>query len=111
MGAAAGVRREAMALQDANAAFVDEQYALAVELYTKAIEEAPSAQTFLNRGQAYSKLERFADAAADATKACEIDSTSSKAAMRLGIARFAQEECPCETSIRVCSCSGHVRQG
>jgi len=79
-------------LSAANAAFVDEDFESALSLYTEAIEAQPCADAFLNRAHAHLKLEHFVDAVADATKACEMDPTSSKASLRLGIAYFELEE-------------------
>jgi len=77
-----------MALDAANAAFVDEEFETAIDLYTKAIEENPSACALVNRAHTFTQLERYGDAAADATKALELDPTCVKAALRLGIAHF-----------------------
>lgn len=80
--------------KQANAAFVEEEFDSAVELYTKAISANPSnaASLFTNRAQAHIKLHNFTDAVADCNRAIELNPSVSKAFYRKGIACYELEE-------------------
>ena len=70
---------------EADALFVDEAYAEAVDAYTKAIATlSNNADVFSKRSAAYLKLNKFDDAARDAEKAIELDATLPMAYLRRG---------------------------
>merc|ERR1712054_231864 len=75
-----------------NAAFVDDDFDGAIRCYTAALKQTPNPQILVNRSHAYFKLERYRDAAEDAKEALEMDKSSTKAALRLGVALFELEE-------------------
>ncbi|KAH9151097.1 hypothetical protein LEN26_002476, partial [Aphanomyces euteiches] len=71
--------------QQGNAAFASGNYSSALELYTKAIDLAPTSHTlFGNRSAAHYHLKQFAEAKRDAEKAISIDPTWAKGHFRLG---------------------------
>ncbi|CAL9226596.1 unnamed protein product [Arabidopsis halleri] len=78
----------------AKEAFVDDDFDVAVDLYSKAIDLDPNcAEFFADRAQAYIKLESFtAEAVADANKAIELDPSLTKAYLRKGTACMKLEE-------------------
>ncbi|XP_039116174.1 protein SGT1 homolog [Dioscorea cayenensis subsp. rotundata] len=77
----------------AKAAFVDDDFELAVGLYGQAIELDPNnADLFADRAQAYIKLGSFTEAVADASRAIELDPSMSKAYLRKGTACIKLEE-------------------
>mmetsp|Transcript_32764 Transcript_32764/g.45483 ORF Transcript_32764/g.45483 Transcript_32764/m.45483 type:complete len:487 (+) Transcript_32764:227-1687(+) len=79
-------RAEILKVQ-ANDAFKDHKFALAVLLYTKTIDEWPhSAVFFANRAFAHTKLENFGAAVEDATQAVQIDPSYLKGYYRRGSA-------------------------
>jgi len=88
------VPAEAQALfNEANEVFVDEDYDTALELYSKAIEVAPScADVYLSRAAVHLKMENYTGAIADANKAIGFDPSNSKAYLRKGVAAFHMEE-------------------
>jgi len=72
---------------EANEAFKACRYAAAADLYTKAVELSPRNAVYLsNRAFAYTRLEQYGSAIADATAAIEIDPTYVKAYYRRGSA-------------------------
>ncbi|XP_074570052.1 protein SGT1 homolog isoform X1 [Curcuma longa] len=74
-------------------AFVDDDFELALDLYTQALDLEPrNADLFADRAQANLKLENFTEAVADANKAIELDPSIPKAYMRKGIACMKLEE-------------------
>jgi len=78
---------------EANAAFVDEDFDTALDLYSQAIKIAPQAADLLvSRAAVNLKLDDFTSAIADANKAIELDPTNSKAFLRKGVACFNMEE-------------------
>ncbi|CAL5433190.1 unnamed protein product [Camellia sinensis] len=95
-----GVSREAFCAvmatdlaEKAKEAFVDDDFDLAVDLYTQAINLDPkSADLFADRAQANMKLNNFTEAVADANKAIELDPLMAKAYFRKGTACFKLEE-------------------
>ncbi|KAG7541750.1 Tetratricopeptide repeat [Arabidopsis thaliana x Arabidopsis arenosa] len=77
----------------AKEAFVDDDFDVAVDLYSKAIDLDPNcAEFFADRAQAYIKLESFTEAVADANKAIELDPSLTKAYLRKGTACMKLEE-------------------
>ncbi|XP_024005653.1 protein SGT1 homolog A isoform X2 [Eutrema salsugineum] len=77
----------------AKEAFVDDDFDVAVDLYSKAIDLDPNcAEFFADRAQANIKLENFTEAVADASKAIELDSSLTKAYLRKGTACMKLEE-------------------
>ncbi|KAK6947841.1 Tetratricopeptide repeat, partial [Dillenia turbinata] len=79
--------------QRAKEAFVDDNYELAVELYTKSIEHDPdNAQLYADRSQANIKLHNYTEAITDANKAIELDPSMAKAYLRKGTACMKLEE-------------------
>lgn len=80
--------------KQANAAFLDEDFDLAVEHFTQAIAADPNnaASLLVSRAQAHIKLENFTDAVADANRAIELNPSIPKAYLRKGIACFSLEE-------------------
>ncbi|MQL95993.1 hypothetical protein Taro_028665 [Colocasia esculenta] len=77
----------------AKEAFVDDNFELAVELYTQALDMDPNnADLFADRAQANIKLKNFTEAVADASRAIELDPSMSKAYLRKGTACINLEE-------------------
>ncbi|KAF4354830.1 hypothetical protein F8388_018034 [Cannabis sativa] len=77
----------------AREAFVDDNFELAVDLYTQSIKLNPrSADLFAERAQANIKLGNFTEAVGDANKAIELDRSLVKAYLRKGIACVKLEE-------------------
>lgn len=77
----------------ANAAFVDEDYEKAVQLYNEAIEaEDENAEYYSSRAQAFIKLNKYTEAVADAEKATKLNPQNTKAFLRLGIGQFHMKE-------------------
>eukprot|EP00262_Sarcandra_glabra_P013313 TRINITY_DN3655_c0_g2_i1.p1 TRINITY_DN3655_c0_g2~~TRINITY_DN3655_c0_g2_i1.p1 ORF type:complete len:376 (-),score=87.41 TRINITY_DN3655_c0_g2_i1:354-1481(-) len=77
----------------ANDAFVDDDFELAVELFTQALEMDPNnALIFADRAQANIKLNNFTEAVADASRATVLDPSMSKAYLRKGTACLKLEE-------------------
>lgn len=75
---------------EANELLLNDQFEAAIKLFSQEIrnEKQNSTSTLYNcyigRAQAYLKLERFADVAADAKKALDIDQKDSRAYHKLG---------------------------
>lgn len=77
---------------EGNEAFVDENYDLAIEKYSKAIElNSNNAEYFVKRATTYIRLGKNKEAEADATTAIQLDSKNQKAYLRKGIALFNQD--------------------
>ncbi|XP_010450392.1 PREDICTED: protein SGT1 homolog A-like isoform X2 [Camelina sativa] len=77
----------------AKEAFIDDEFDVAVDLYSKAIDLEPNcADFFADHAQAYIKLLSFTEAVADANKAIELDPTLTKAYLRKGTACMKLEE-------------------
>uniref|UniRef100_A0A803R653 Uncharacterized protein n=1 Tax=Cannabis sativa TaxID=3483 RepID=A0A803R653_CANSA len=77
----------------AREAFVDDNFELAVDLYTQSIKLNPrNADLFAERAQANIKLGNFTEAVGDANKAIELDRSLVKAYLRKGIACVKLEE-------------------
>lgn len=77
----------------AREAFVDDDFQLAVDLYSQAIDRNPSgADLFADRAQANIKLHNFTEAVSDTNKAIELDPMMAKAYLRKGTACFKLEE-------------------
>lgn len=77
----------------ANAAFVDEDYDLALALYKQAIDASPNdASLYSQRAQTHIKLENYLEAAEDAGKAIELDPNTGRHYHRKGVALFKLEE-------------------
>ncbi|ONK80551.1 uncharacterized protein A4U43_C01F19100 [Asparagus officinalis] len=77
----------------AKEAFVDDDFELAVDLYSQAIEMDPmNADLYADRAQANIKINSFTEAVADASKAIELDPSMSKAYLRKGTACVKLEE-------------------
>ncbi|KAJ0263421.1 Protein SGT1 A [Hirschfeldia incana] len=77
----------------AKEAFVDDDFGVAVDLYSKAIDLDPNcADFFADRAQAYIKLQNFTEAVADAKKAIELNPSLTKAYLRKGTACMKLEE-------------------
>ncbi|KAJ1704438.1 hypothetical protein LUZ63_004217 [Rhynchospora breviuscula] len=77
----------------AKEAFVDDDFELAVDLYSQALELDPTnALLYADRAQAYIKLDSFTEAVSDATKAIQLDPSMSKAYFRKGTACMKLEE-------------------
>nr|CAB3473638.1 unnamed protein product [Digitaria exilis] len=77
----------------AKEAFVDDDFELAAELYTQAIDAGPAtADLYADRAQAHIKLGNYTEAVADANKAIELDPTMHKAYYRKGAACMKLEE-------------------
>ncbi|CAH8275595.1 unnamed protein product [Arabidopsis lyrata] len=77
----------------AKEAFVDDDFDVSVDFYSKAIDLDPNcAEFFADRAQAYIKLESFTEAVADANKAIELDPSLTKAYLRKGTACMKLEE-------------------
>lgn len=74
----------------AKEAFVDDNFNLAVDLYTQALYmDANNADLLADRAQANVKLGNFTEAVADANRAIELDPSLSKAYFRKGSFRGA----------------------
>ncbi|KAK8970211.1 hypothetical protein KSP40_PGU011755 [Platanthera guangdongensis] len=72
----------------AKEAFVDDNFELAADLYSQALELDPkSADLYADRAQANIKLGNFPAAVSDANKAIELDSSMVKAYLRKGLDR------------------------
>nr|BAS69664.1 SGT1-like protein [Brassica rapa subsp. chinensis] len=79
--------------EKAKEAFLDDDFDVAVDLYSKAIDLDPScASFFADRAQANIKLLNFTEAVADANKAIELEPTLAKAYLRKGTACMKLEE-------------------
>lgn len=77
----------------AKAAFIDDHFELAVDLYSQAISLSPkNAELYSDRAQANIKLNSFTEAVEDANRAIEFDPSMSKAYLRKGMACFSLEE-------------------
>jgi suppressor of G2 allele of SKP1 len=77
----------------AKEAFFDDDFSLAVDLYSQAIDLDPNnPNLFADRAQAYIKLNSFTEAVSDANKAILLNPTLSKAYLRKGTACFNLEE-------------------
>nr|KYP67314.1 Suppressor of G2 allele of SKP1 isogeny [Cajanus cajan] len=77
----------------AKEAFFDDDFALAVDLYSQAIELDPNdAHLFADRAQAHIKLNAFTEAISDANKAIHLNPSLSKAYLRKGTACMKLEE-------------------
>jgi serine/threonine-protein phosphatase 5 len=75
--------------QEANKLFAAHKFNASIDLYTQAIELAPSAILYANRAFAHIKLENYGSALMDAAKAIELDPTYVKAYYRRGTAHLA----------------------
>jgi Flp pilus assembly protein TadD len=70
---------------EGNALFVDEAYEDAVRSYSRALESQPQdADALSKRAAAFLKLHKLREAAADASKAAELEPTLHMAHMRHG---------------------------
>ncbi|OVA16946.1 CS domain [Macleaya cordata] len=80
--------------KSAKEAFVDDNFELAVDLYTQAISMDPkNADLFADRAQANIKLKNYtAEAVADSNRAIELDPSMAKAYLRKGTACINLEE-------------------
>jgi len=81
---------------EANSAFIDEEYDQALELYTKAIEsDCTQPEYFLKRCIAYQKVNKYKESINDADMAIKISQgnqkIASKAYLRKGISEFESE--------------------
>uniref|UniRef100_A0A1J3CPL8 Protein SGT1-like protein B n=1 Tax=Noccaea caerulescens TaxID=107243 RepID=A0A1J3CPL8_NOCCA len=77
----------------AKEAFLDDDFDVAVDLYSKAIDLDPNcAAFFADRAQANIKIDNFTEAVADANKAIELEPTLAKAYLRKGTACMKLEE-------------------
>ncbi|XP_004511553.1 protein SGT1 homolog A [Cicer arietinum] len=77
----------------AKEAFFDDDFALAVDFYSQAIQFDPTnANLFADRAQAHIKLNAFTEAVADANKAIQLNPSLSKAYLRKGTACINLEE-------------------
>lgn len=73
----------------AKEAFIDDDFSLAVDLYTEAINLDPiNANLFADRAQAHLKLNAFTEAVSDANKAIQLDPSLPKAYLRKGYSSF-----------------------
>ncbi|KAG7552730.1 RNA recognition motif domain [Arabidopsis thaliana x Arabidopsis arenosa] len=80
-------------VEKAKKAYLDDDFDVAVDLYSKAIELDPNcAAFFADRAQANIKLDNFTEAVADANKAIELQPTLAKAYLRKGTACMKLEE-------------------
>ncbi|KAE9320103.1 hypothetical protein PR003_g17806 [Phytophthora rubi] len=78
---------------EGNALFVDEAYEEAVLCYTRALETQPQdADALSKRAAAFLKLHKLREAAADASRATELDATLHMAHLRHGVAQFELEK-------------------
>ncbi|KAF6162151.1 hypothetical protein GIB67_008280 [Kingdonia uniflora] len=72
----------------AKEAFVDDNFDLAVDLYTQAISmDSNNADLYSDRAQTNIKLKNYTEAVADANKAIELDPSMAKAYLRKGHSR------------------------
>ncbi|KAJ6810266.1 protein SGT1-like protein [Iris pallida] len=79
--------------EKAKEAFVDDNFELAADLYSQALDLDPSsADLYADRAQANIKVASFTEAVADASRAIELDPSMSKAYLRKGIACMKLEE-------------------
>ncbi|KAJ4876267.1 Protein SGT1-like protein B [Raphanus sativus] len=79
--------------EKAKEAFLDDDFDVAVDLYSKAIDLDPNcAAFFADRAQANIKILNFTEAVADANKAIELEPTLAKAYLRKGTACMKLEE-------------------
>ncbi|KAK2664161.1 hypothetical protein Ddye_002735 [Dipteronia dyeriana] len=79
--------------EKAKEAFMDDEFQLAVDCYTKAIDFDPqNADFFADRAQANIKLNNFTEAVADANKAIELNPKLAKAYFRKGTACMKLDE-------------------
>ncbi|XP_010541237.1 PREDICTED: protein SGT1 homolog A-like [Tarenaya hassleriana] len=79
--------------EKAKEAFLDDDFDVAVDLYSRAIDLDPNcAEFFADRAQANIKVGRFTEAVADANTAIELDPTLTKAYLRKGTACMKLEE-------------------
>ncbi|KAI9108484.1 hypothetical protein K1719_020675 [Acacia pycnantha] len=77
----------------AKEAFIDDDFALAVQLYSQAIDLDPSnADLLADRAQAHIKLNNFTEAASDASEAIKLNPSLLKAYLRKGTACLKLEE-------------------
>ncbi|CAL0311406.1 unnamed protein product [Lupinus luteus] len=77
----------------AKEAFFDDDFEVAIDLYSEAIELEPNnADLFADRSQAHIKLNCFTEAVSDANKAIHFNPSLSKAYLRKGIACIKLEE-------------------
>ncbi|CBI34396.3 unnamed protein product, partial [Vitis vinifera] len=77
----------------AGVAFIDEDYKLAVDLFSKALKIRPNnAELLASRAQANIMLHDYLEAVGDAIKAIQLDPSMAKAYLRKGIACFKLEE-------------------
>ncbi|XP_061344059.1 protein SGT1 homolog A-like [Gastrolobium bilobum] len=77
----------------AKEAFFDDDFAVAVDLYSQAIHLDPNnADLFADRAQAHIKLNAFTEAVSDANKAIQLNPSLSKAYLRKGTACIKLEE-------------------
>jgi len=85
-----GTPRTIMAetITEANAAFVDEDYETALELYAQCINECPTPDAYVNRSNTNIKLGNFEEAVQDADAALAMDDKFVKGYLRKGIAYF-----------------------
>ncbi|KAH0910589.1 hypothetical protein HID58_033910 [Brassica napus] len=79
--------------EKAKEAFLEDDFDVAVDLYSKAIDLDPNcAAFFADRAQANIKILNFTEAVADANKAIELEPTLAKAYLRKGTACMKLEE-------------------
>ncbi|KAJ8471471.1 hypothetical protein OPV22_025814 [Ensete ventricosum] len=79
--------------KSAKEAFVDDNFDLALDLYSQALDLEPgNADILADRAQANLKLGNFTEAVADANRAIEFDPSMTKAYLRKGIACIKLEE-------------------
>ncbi|KFK31895.1 hypothetical protein AALP_AA6G173100 [Arabis alpina] len=79
--------------EKAKEAFLEDDFDVAVDLYSKAIDLDPNcAAFFADRAQANIKIDNFTEAVADANKAIEMEPTLAKAYLRKGTACIKLEE-------------------
>ncbi|XP_010538812.1 PREDICTED: protein SGT1 homolog A-like isoform X2 [Tarenaya hassleriana] len=78
--------------EKAKEAFLDDDFDVAVDLYSKAIDLDPCAEFFADRAQANIKLGNFTEAVTDANRAIELDPMLTKAYLRKGTACMKLEE-------------------
>ncbi|XP_068644877.1 protein SGT1 homolog [Aristolochia californica] len=77
----------------AKEAFVDDNFELAIDLYSQALEMDPKkGDLFADRAQANIKLRNYTEAVADANRAIELDPSMPKAYLRKGTACMKLEE-------------------
>ncbi|KAJ3671035.1 hypothetical protein LUZ60_008461 [Juncus effusus] len=77
----------------AKEAFLDDDFELACDLYTRAIEiDLNNADLYVDRAQANVKLRNFTEAVSDCSKAIELDPSMAKAYLRKGTACMKIEE-------------------